>query len=144
MKSLGGSSASPSKDRADLEAVARRFQERTLSATIEARLSLKRGEGGTDSYARSKAELVEIRDEIEGDTDITVSIKYDLLADSWTKTGRLLYQEAFSEPPVAKQEALGQAGADVTGKICTKWNERESTWRKSGTCQSRGTSQSRS
>jgi hypothetical protein len=21
---------------------------------------------------------------------------------------------------------------DVTGKICTRWNERESTWRKSG------------
>src|SRR5208282_82751 len=33
---------------------------------------------------------------------------------------------------------------DVTGPICTKWNERESTWRKSGSCQSRGTSQSRS
>jgi hypothetical protein len=31
---------------------------------------------------------------------------------------------------------------DVTGEICTKWNERESTWRKSGSCQSRGTSQS--
>jgi putative SOS response-associated peptidase YedK len=34
--------------------------------------------------------------------------------------------------------------ADVTGEICTKWNERESTWRKSGSCQSRGTSQSKS
>ena len=33
---------------------------------------------------------------------------------------------------------------DVTGKICTRWNERESTWRKSGLCQSRGTSQSKS
>ena len=33
---------------------------------------------------------------------------------------------------------------DVTGEICTKWNERESTWRKSGSCQSRGTNQSRS
>jgi hypothetical protein len=32
---------------------------------------------------------------------------------------------------------------DLTGGICTKWNERESTWRKSGSCQSRGTSQSR-
>jgi hypothetical protein len=28
-------------------------------------------------------------------------------------------------------------GFDVTGEICTKWNERESTWRKSGSCQSR-------
>jgi hypothetical protein len=36
------------------------------------------------------------------------------------------------------------SGCDVTGEICTKWNERESTWRKSGSCQSRGTSQSRS
>jgi hypothetical protein len=34
--------------------------------------------------------------------------------------------------------------SDVTGKICTRWNERESTWRKSGLCQSRGTSQSKS
>jgi hypothetical protein len=37
-----------------------------------------------------------------------------------------------------------RAGVDVTGKICTKWNERESTWRKSGSCQSRGTNQSKS
>jgi MFS family permease len=33
---------------------------------------------------------------------------------------------------------------DVTGEICTKWNERESTWRKSWSCQSRGTNQSKS
>jgi exodeoxyribonuclease III len=33
---------------------------------------------------------------------------------------------------------------DVTGESCTKWNERESTWRKSGSCPSKGTSQSRS
>ena len=33
---------------------------------------------------------------------------------------------------------------DLTGEICTRWNERESTWRKSGPCQSRGTSQNRS
>ncbi len=35
-------------------------------------------------------------------------------------------------------------GTDLTGEICTRWNERESTWRKSGSCPSRGTSQSRS
>jgi glycerol uptake facilitator-like aquaporin len=35
-------------------------------------------------------------------------------------------------------------GIDVTGKLCTRWNERESTWRKSGSCQSRGTNQSKS
>ncbi len=34
--------------------------------------------------------------------------------------------------------------SDLTGEICAKWNERESTWRKSGSCQSRGTSQSKS
>jgi hypothetical protein len=33
---------------------------------------------------------------------------------------------------------------DVTGKICTRWNERESIWRKSGSCRSKGTSQSKS
>jgi hypothetical protein len=43
---------------------------------------------------------------------------------------------------VQTQEELAQT--DVTGTICTKWNERESTWRKSGSCQSRGISQSRS
>jgi hypothetical protein len=36
------------------------------------------------------------------------------------------------------------ATTDVTGEICTRWNERESTWRKSGSCQSRGTNQSKS
>jgi DNA invertase Pin-like site-specific DNA recombinase len=39
---------------------------------------------------------------------------------------------------------IRNAKADVTGKICTRWNERESTWRKSWSCQSRGTSPSRS
>jgi uncharacterized protein with ParB-like and HNH nuclease domain len=38
----------------------------------------------------------------------------------------------------------GNERSDLTGKSCTKWNERESTWRKSGSCQSRGTSQSKS
>jgi hypothetical protein len=32
----------------------------------------------------------------------------------------------------------------VTGDFCTRWNERESTWRKSWPCRSRGTNQSRS
>lgn len=36
------------------------------------------------------------------------------------------------------------ARTDLTGEICTRWNERESTWRKSWSCQSRGTSQSKS
>jgi len=38
----------------------------------------------------------------------------------------------------------GEAIPDLTGEICTKWNERESTWRKHGSCPSRGTSQSKS
>jgi len=33
---------------------------------------------------------------------------------------------------------------DVTGDLCTRWNERESTWRKSGSCPSRGTNRSKS
>ena len=37
-----------------------------------------------------------------------------------------------------------QIATDVTGEICTRWNERESTWRKSGSCPSRGISQSKS
>jgi hypothetical protein len=39
---------------------------------------------------------------------------------------------------------IGISKVDVTGEICTKWNERESTWRKSGSCPSRGTNQSKS
>jgi len=37
-----------------------------------------------------------------------------------------------------------QAAGDLTGEFCTKWNERESTWRKSGSCPSKGTSQRKS
>jgi hypothetical protein len=33
---------------------------------------------------------------------------------------------------------------DLTGEICTRWNERESTWRKNRSCPSRGTNQSKS
>ncbi len=39
---------------------------------------------------------------------------------------------------------IAELYGDLTGEICAKWNERESTWRKSGSCQSRGTSQSKS
>jgi alkanesulfonate monooxygenase SsuD/methylene tetrahydromethanopterin reductase-like flavin-dependent oxidoreductase (luciferase family) len=42
------------------------------------------------------------------------------------------------------QLGISRGSPDLTGEICTKWNERESTWRKSGACRSRGTSQSRS
>jgi len=35
-------------------------------------------------------------------------------------------------------------GSDLTGQVCTRWNERESTWRKSGSCPCRGTNQSKS
>jgi glycerol uptake facilitator-like aquaporin len=47
---------------------------------------------------------------------------------------------AHLNPAVTLADALD----DVTGKLCTRWNERESTWRKSGSCQSRGTNQSKS
>jgi hypothetical protein len=40
--------------------------------------------------------------------------------------------------------AVFNATNDVTGDFCTRWNERESTWRKSWSCRSRGTKQSRS
>jgi hypothetical protein len=46
---------------------------------------------------------------------------------------------------VGMVEAARRLGlSDLTGEICTKWNERESTWRKSRSCPSRGTSQSKS
>jgi hypothetical protein len=49
-----------------------------------------------------------------------------------------------SNVTLALSLAIDPLVIDVTGDFCTKWNERESTWRKSGSCQSRGTSQSRS
>src|SRR5208337_3879661 len=45
--------------------------------------------------------------------------------------------------PELKKLSIAGKQSDLTGEICTRWNERESTWRKSGSCQSRGTSQSR-
>ena len=44
----------------------------------------------------------------------------------------------------AAQEWLDERATDLTGDFCTRWNERESTWRKSWSCQCRGTSQSKS
>jgi hypothetical protein len=41
-------------------------------------------------------------------------------------------------------EFLDAGHSDLTGDFCTRWNERESTWRKSGSCPSRGISQSKS
>jgi hypothetical protein len=64
---------------------------------------------------------------------------------SW---GIMLIQANISAPSSVldfpTREAFARELTDVTGKICTKWNERESTWRKSWSCQSRGTSQSKS
>ena len=44
----------------------------------------------------------------------------------------------------ARWEALAEERADVTGDFCIRCNERESAWRESGSCQSRGTNQSKS
>jgi hypothetical protein len=56
-----------------------------------------------------------------------------------------LLSKVTAQEPESRSEKLSRLlPSDVTGEICTKWNERESTWRKSGSCQSRGTSQSRS
>jgi hypothetical protein len=45
--------------------------------------------------------------------------------------------------PIAHMIA-GVAMLDLTGAFCTKWKARQSTWRKSWSCRSRGTKQSRS
>ena len=49
-----------------------------------------------------------------------------------------------STATLPKAREVGVRVTDLTGEICTRWNERESTWRKSGSCQSRGTNQSKS
>src|ERR1035441_2930690 len=61
--------------------------------------------------------------------------KYDLQAETKLK-GTI---EEVRLPPKGSEKEI--AYLDVTGGICTKWNERESTWRKSGSCPCRGTSQ---
>ncbi len=53
-------------------------------------------------------------------------------ADYDANFSHIEHEIACDEPP------------DVTGDFCTRWNERESTWRKSWSCRSRGTKQSRS
>jgi hypothetical protein len=45
---------------------------------------------------------------------------------------------------VMRRLTADELATDVTGEICTRWNERESTWRKSWPCRSRGTNQNRS
>src|ERR1035441_4387780 len=55
------------------------------------------------------------------------------------------FGDRFFEGVLAAHRGTADAaGIDVTGEICTRWNERESTWRKSWACQSRGTNQSKS
>jgi hypothetical protein len=108
--------------RAYVEALARRFQERTLIAIIDGRLALRRGDASRDSYDASKAELAKIRDEIDADADVTVNIRHDLLADSWTKSGRLVYEAAFAGPDAEKQETLHQAEGDLREALMYKRN----------------------
>jgi hypothetical protein len=62
-----------------------------------------------------------------------------------TEKGRpvVLLHERNLEDFVVQQLEVIEPG-DVTGDFCTRWNERESTWRKSWSCRSRGTKQSRS
>ena len=88
------------------------------------------------------------------------SIFYDAVAPQMTDgqeaAVKALYATGTPEFWVAAAHANGIYGKDaevasyaatqndLTGNFCTRWNERESTWRKSWSCQSRGTSQSKS
>jgi hypothetical protein len=108
--------------RAYVEALARRFQERTLIATVDGRLSLRAGDSGRDSYNASKTELSKVRDEIEQNDFVPVHIKHDLLADSWTKSGRLVYEAAFAGTNADKQQILHQAEGDLREALMYKRN----------------------
>ena len=57
--------------------------------------------------------------------------------------GRIFIAMELMEGETLKQLISGKP-LDLTGDFCTRWNERESTWRKSWSCQCRGTSQSKS
>jgi len=75
---------------------------------------------------------------------VTRDSDYGVTLDKESFINDALRQE-FSERVSRKRDLhLCSRLSDLTGEICTKWNERESTWRKSGACRSRGTSQSRS
>jgi hypothetical protein len=66
---------------------------------------------------------------------------------TWLKVSKRSIYEMTRERGQQRHEIplpILRLPVDVTGKICTRWNERESTWRKSGSCQSRGTNQSKS
>ena len=70
-------------------------------------------------------------------------IKSYQLANSWRKKVQDEKSRANARMICYAHSELLTA-FDVTGEICTRWNERESTWRKSGSCPSRGISQSKS
>jgi hypothetical protein len=57
---------------------------------------------------------------------------------------KILVQQVRDAAIRGTDRRLRADSSDVTDEICTKWNERESTWRKSWACQSRGTNQSKS
>src|SRR5271170_4169776 len=120
---------------------------RGLVASLEASeneiAQLKRLIGGIYAYADQIDEVGELLCAGEGlkeaictalraaSGDVTISEILDILKE-------------LQFPIERHQNPLGSVYTDVTGEICTRWNERESTWRKSGSCQSKGTSQSRS
>jgi hypothetical protein len=78
-------------------------------------------------------------------TDIVINgTAYPLLTSTYEVRGQ--GQGGKTARRVVGGTGLGAlvGGIDVTGDFCTRWNDRESTWRKSWSCPSRGTNQSRS
>jgi hypothetical protein len=78
--------------RAYRESIARSFQASTLTAAVQARLALQ--SGSEAEYRSCAQELEAIRRDVERTEELNPEAKHDLLADSWTKSGFILFLHA--------------------------------------------------
>jgi tetratricopeptide (TPR) repeat protein len=96
--------------RSDDEAIAYRFQARTLLRALEARGALKSQSAECfDLFWNAHTALISVSDDIARSPDLDAAFKHDLLADSWTKTGVTLYDLAFSRVARDRQQHLVDA-----------------------------------
>lgn len=92
--------------RAYQESIALSFQARTLTAAVQARLALK---NGSEAEYRSCAQELEAnRRDVERTDELNPEAKHDLLADSWTKAGFILFLHANQAGPESRELATAE------------------------------------
>jgi hypothetical protein len=89
--------------RADQESVALNFQAKTLTATIEARIALEIGNEG--NYRTATDRLEPVRTDVENTALLSPDTKHDLLADSWTKSGFIMFLHSIKHDGDEKELA---------------------------------------